>query len=63
MIDSLLRRSGAEEIEFAFAATERNQPLQEFLERIGARESGRLRASDFQAVCGPLPHQIDEVTK
>lgn len=62
MLDSLLRRSGAEEIEFAFTQTERNQPLQEFLGRIGARESGRLRASHFRDVCGPLPHQMDEVT-
>ncbi len=61
MLDSLLRQSRTEEIEFAFAATGRNQPLQEFLEHIGARESGKLAASEFRAVCGPLPHRMDEV--
>ena len=60
-LDSLLRHTGAEEIEFCFTPTERNQPLQEFMGKIGARESGRIRATQFRAACGNLPHQVFEV--
>lgn len=58
---SLLRHSGAEEMEFRFTPTERNRPLREFLGAIGAGESGRLRAARFREECGELPHRICEV--
>jgi FkbH-like protein len=61
MLDSLLRLSGAEEIEFAFAPTDRNQPLQEFMGQIGATEKRWQQTSRLQAACGPLPHRTEEV--
>lgn len=61
MIDSLLRHSGAEEIEFDFVPTERNQPIREFLTQIGAPEGGCLPVSRFKTAGGALPHETEEV--
>jgi FkbH-like protein len=64
-LDCLFRRSAAEEIEFAFQVTERNQPLQNFFETIGVRPgpdgSLGIRRAAFLSQCGCLPHHISEV--
>ncbi len=64
-LESLFRQSNAEEIEFAFHATERNQPLQEFFRLIGVQPessgSVRLARSQFAAHNSLLPHQISEL--
>jgi FkbH-like protein len=64
MIDGLFRHCGAEEIEFAFEKTERNQPLREFFRAVGTRsgQDGEYRISraDFLASCGCLPHRLAE---
>jgi FkbH-like protein len=64
-LESLFRQSKAEEIEFAFRATEKNQPLQEFFRAIGVQpegaESVRLARGQFSAQNGVLPHQVSEL--
>jgi FkbH-like protein len=55
-LDSLFHRTGAAEIQFAFAATERNQPLQEFFRELGVSEDGWLKRSQFD-----LPHRVNEI--
>jgi len=61
-IDGLLRHTGAAEVELAFAATGRNQPLLEFLRAVGAGPgpdgSCRISRAGFESSCGALPHQI-----
>lgn len=63
-LDTLFRRSNASQIEFGYRPTERNQPLQEFFERIGVRENGHgtyvLPRAEFEARCESLPHQVSE---
>jgi FkbH-like protein len=63
-LDSVFRRTGVAEIEFAFHPTERNQPLQEFFQSIKVRHDGpgrcRLSRSQFLAEAGALPHQTSE---
>jgi FkbH-like protein len=65
MLESLFRQSSADEIEFAFRATERNQPLQEFFGLFGVpldnSENFRLTRSRFSAHSGLLPHQVSEL--
>jgi FkbH-like protein len=65
MLESLFRQSNAEEIEFAFQATDRNQPLQEFFRLIGVQPNGsgnlRLARSQFSAHDNLLPHQVSEL--
>jgi hypothetical protein len=65
MLESLFRQSNAEEIEFAFRATERNQPLREFFGIFGvpldSSENFRLTRSRFSAHSGLLPHQVSEL--
>jgi FkbH-like protein len=65
-LDGLFQYSGTEEIEFAFEATERNQPLQEFFESLGIPPGPegvrRLSRSLFQERCGVLPHQVSSLT-
>jgi hypothetical protein len=60
----LFRRSNAEEIDFSFQATARNQPLQRFFESSGIRESpdGRYRITRaaYLSQCGELPHRVLE---
>jgi FkbH-like protein len=64
-LESLFRQSNAEEIEFAFRPTGRNQPLQEFFRLIGVQLNGsanfRLARSRFSAHHGLLPHQVSEL--
>ncbi len=67
MLDSLFRRTNADEIVFAFRATERNSPLQEFLADLGALghdpSVSRLTRSQFEAAAGSdagLPHEVVE---
>ena len=65
-LDGLFEYSNVEEVEFAFSATERNQPLQEFLRFLGIRADGkgsrRISRSDFRERCGILPHQVSNRT-
>ena len=65
-LDGLFQYSNAEEVEFAYQATERNQPLQQFLQSLGicADPAGRCRVSRvrFLEQCGVLPHQIASLT-
>jgi len=66
-LDALFRRSNAPEIEFAFEATERNQPLQEFFQALGisrdAEGGYRISRSDFLDRCGALPHEVSNLTE
>jgi FkbH-like protein len=66
MLDQLFRRTQAEEIEFAFSRTDRNQPLQEFFRDLGMDTDGRgvchLSAAQFSTRQGELPHQISELS-
>lgn len=61
-LDSFFRETNAAQIEFAFQATERNAPLQEFFRSIGVRNDGigayRLSRSEFLSRCGVLPHEV-----
>jgi FkbH-like protein len=60
-LDCLLKQTGAEAVEFAFTATDRNQPLQEFLRALQVDESKRcLTADRFLSQRGDLPHQVTE---
>jgi FkbH-like protein len=65
-LHGLFQNSNAEEIEFAFEATARNQPLQEFFQSIGiaADTEGvhRVSRSGFLERCGVLPHQMSNLT-
>ena len=61
-LDALFRQSNAQEIEFAFEPTPRNQPLQEFFEALGI-SSGRIARAQFENECGVLPHQVSNLTK
>jgi len=65
-LDALFQQSNAEEVEFDFQATERNQPLQEFFHSLGisAKTEGRCRISrsGFLERCGILPHQVSNLT-
>src|SRR5208283_5681131 len=66
MLDGLFRHSNADEIEFDFQRTEKNQPLQEFFKAVSIHpgKDGRFRISpaDFLSSCGFLPHQISDQT-
>jgi FkbH-like protein len=61
-LEGLFQVSNADEIEFAFAATDRNQPLQEFLRSLGILADGegshRISRGGFRERCGVLPHQV-----
>ena len=65
-LHGLFESSNAEEVEFAFEVTERNQPLQQFFQSLGvsADNQGRHRISRsrFLEQCGVLPHQISSLT-
>lgn len=65
LLDSLFRQANAEEIEFAFQPTERNQPLQDFFQHIGVPLSGsggfRLSRTQFLSRPEELPHQASEL--
>jgi len=66
-LDCLFRRSNADEVEFAFRATEKNQPLRAFFDAIGICPgpdgSRRITRAAFLARCGYLPHHIPEVER
>ncbi len=66
-LDGLFCHSNAEEIEFAFKATGRNQPLHEFFLGLGilpdAEGLHRISRSGFREHCGDLPHQVSNLTK
>ena len=66
-LEGLFQFSNADEIEFAFEATPRNQPLQEFFGALGiTAENGaapRISRSRFLEQCGVLPHQVTNLTK
>ena len=66
-LDNLFRRTKAEEIEFAFEKTERNQPLQEFFRALGVSPDAegihRILRADFFDRCGPLPHEVSNLTE
>lgn len=63
-LDSLFRLYGVDELLFDFRPTERNQPLQQFFQEIGAscRESGQLRLTrqKFLEARRGLPHNVME---
>ena len=65
VLDSLFRQSNAEEIEFAFQSTERNQPLQEFFRQIAVEQNGSgefcLPRAQFLSRLEKLPHQASEL--
>ncbi|MBV9081933.1 MAG: hypothetical protein JOZ62_04600, partial [Acidobacteriaceae bacterium] len=65
MLDSLFRQTNATDIEFAFHATERNPPLQDFFKSLGVRQDGsnvcRVSRADALAQCEALPHQVSEL--
>ncbi len=64
-LDWFFRHSNAEEVEFAFQVTEKNQPLRKFFEAIGVRPgpdgTHRITRAQFLSQCGPLPHHIPEI--
>ncbi|MGB7762201.1 MAG: HAD-IIIC family phosphatase [Bryobacteraceae bacterium] len=66
-LDALFRRTNAEEIEFAFEPTERNQPLQEFFRILGvSRDAGgtlRIPRAAFLDRRGTLPHEVSNLTE
>lgn len=65
-LDGLFQHSNAGEIEFAFQATERNQPLQEFFQALGISaqpgETHSISRSGFEERGGDLPHQVSTQT-
>jgi len=60
-LNALFCVSNAEEIEFAFHSTERNQPLREFFAAAGicpdATGTYKISRTAFLASCGTLPHE------
>jgi FkbH-like protein len=65
MADYLLRSVGAGTLSLAFEQTERNQPLQEFLDELNgvADEHGivRLTSQHLAGACAELPHEVVEI--
>jgi FkbH-like protein len=65
-LEGLFQQAGADEVEFAFEATDRNQPLQEFFESLGigagADGAHRISRAGFEGQCGVLPHQVLSLT-
>lgn len=63
-IRQLFAKSGASEIRFRFRPTDRNGPLQTFLAHFvdGPLGEGelKLRCSDFERLCPPLFHQVED---
>lgn len=67
MLNELFRRTGAAEIEFAFAPTAKNGPLREFFGALGIpTESGAgcsISHADFLERCGALPHEVSNLAE
>lgn len=65
-LDALFRRSGVDEIEFTFQATEKNHHLREFFHELGIAPDAagvtRISRSAFLDRCGILPHQVSDLT-
>lgn len=63
-VKKLLEKTGARGIRFGYRATERNGPVRDFLTHFfnGAAASGELylRADDFNRLCPPLFHQVND---
>jgi FkbH-like protein len=63
-LDALLRRPDVAQVEFAFAATERNGPLREFFKSLGVGPDSdggvRIDRAAFTSRCGLLPHEVSE---
>ena len=62
-LDHLLRKFEADQLEFAFQATDRNRPLQEFFSAFLGRlpdSSFQLSKGLFREKCVPLFHRIEE---
>jgi len=66
-LDGLFQHSNAEEVEFAFKTTEKNQPLREFFRGLGiapdSEGAHRISRAHFSERCGVLPHQASNLTK
>ncbi len=66
-LDSLFRETGSEEIEFAFEATDRNKPLQDFFRATGilpdAGGACRVLRAGFSISGDELPHRVVNLTK
>ena len=66
-LDSLFRQTGVDEIQFAFQATSKNQPLQEFFRATGMAPDSegtcRLSRAGFLAQDQILPHEVVNLTK
>jgi FkbH-like protein len=66
-LDGLFQHSQANEIEFAFEPTPRNQPLQEFFQALGiSADNGGVASisrSRFLGQCGVLPHQVANLAR
>ncbi len=63
-LDGLFQQCNAEEVEFAFEPTLRNQPLQKFFQALGiSGDTRRVSVSQFRNRCGVLPHQVSNLTK
>lgn len=64
-LDGLFHHSDVEEIEFAFEATARNQPLQEFFHSLGISTEAEgaccVSRAGFRERCGVLPHQVSNL--
>ncbi|HVW10254.1 MAG TPA: HAD-IIIC family phosphatase [Bryobacteraceae bacterium] len=63
-VKKLLEKTGAQGIRFGYNATERNGPVKDFLTHFfnGTAASGELylRAEDFDRLCPPLFHQVND---
>jgi FkbH-like protein len=65
-VRKLFEKTGARGIRFGYKATERNGPVKDFLTHFfdGAMASGNeqlyLRAEDFNRLCPPLFHQVND---
>jgi len=66
-LDALFQRFNVQDIHFTFAATERNQPLQEFFHALGVAPGPEGEACIsrvyFKEHCGVLPHQVSSLTE
>jgi FkbH-like protein len=60
-LDGLFQHCSAEEVEFDFESTPRNQPLREFFDALGI--SRAISVSQFRDRCGVLPHQVSNLTR
>jgi FkbH-like protein len=64
-LEALFERLGAEEVEFAFAATERNEPLRDFLGPLLGEPPAapaRLARRSFQSRCPALYHKVEVIS-